>query len=218
MSGCGHSHHENCDHGSEAGDDIQKDSLFPAVDLEKCVALNCLPPNHLPKNVIKPVYMSNNNSNSDIESHLHLESDSDHEILIRIQFTNPVHIRSLLLAHFGDNSAPKTVKLYTNIISMDFSTASTTTPTQIIELVAHNPHSKLTEYPTKITKFKNINSVWMYFCENCGGDRTKIEFIGLKGTATKYKREAVSAVYEIQPQKASGNSVSNQHSNSSNIM
>ena len=52
------------------------------------------------------------------------------------------------------------------------------------------------------TKFQNISKLWLYVSDNFGADETKIMYVGFKGEFTKYRREAVQAVYESRPQKA----------------
>lgn len=39
----------------------------------------------------------------------------------------------------------------------------------------------------------------MFFPSNFGAERTVIQYIGLKGQATNYRREAVETVYEARP-------------------
>ncbi len=49
---------------------------------------------------------------------------------------------------------------------------------------------------------QNVSKLWLFVPSNFGGDITKIMYIGFKGEFTKYRREAVQAVYESRPLKA----------------
>jgi hypothetical protein len=56
------------------------------------------------------------------------------------------------------------------------------------------------EYNLRASKFLNTNSLVFYFPTNFGAKRTKIDYIGIKGVATKNKRQIIETVYESKPQ------------------
>ena len=56
------------------------------------------------------------------------------------------------------------------------------------------------EYNLRASKFLNTNSLVLYFPTNFGAKKTKIDYIGLKGVATKNKRQIIETVYESKPQ------------------
>lgn len=49
---------------------------------------------------------------------------------------------------------------------------------------------------------QNVSKLWLFISHNFGADTTKIMYLGFKGEFTKYRREAVQAVYEARPLKA----------------
>ena len=56
------------------------------------------------------------------------------------------------------------------------------------------------EYPTRFSRFQNVNRLWLFFEDCHGADHTTISYIGLSGVGTEHKREAVQAVYESRAQ------------------
>ena len=48
-------------------------------------------------------------------------------------------------------------------------------------------------FATPATKFTNIDVLTFYFSENHGGDATIVQYIGMQGEHTHYRREAVDA-------------------------
>ena len=62
------------------------------------------------------------------------------------------------------------------------------------------PAGATMEYATKASKFQNVHTLDLHFPGNVGGgDATRVDFVGLKGSHTPAKREAVVAVYEARP-------------------
>ena len=54
------------------------------------------------------------------------------------------------------------------------------------------------EYVTNIRPFTNVNTLILFFPDNHGDvDKTVIQYIGLQGEHTHYRREPVDAVYEV---------------------
>lgn len=176
------------------------------MDTGRLQALNEAEPDSL-KHVLRPWHERNNGSLPE------LESDADEQLLLKIPFTSPVGIRSLCVIGGGDTQNPATIKAFINKELMDFETAEAATGKavqQVFELVERNPNGDV-EYPTKYTKFQNVSTLWLLVQRNFGADTTRIRYIGLKGTFTRYKREAVHTVYEARATKASKDVMNAQH-------
>lgn len=132
-----------------------------------------------------------------LESNEYLESnDDDPELLLNIPFTCPVKLKSVCIIG-SEAGMPLRVRLYKNIEHADFGNIEGRTPDQTIELHL-NPTGEI-EYPTRISKFSNTNSLQMHFPDSYGGEMIQISYIGLKGEHTGYKREAVVTIYESRP-------------------
>eukprot|EP00172_Hildenbrandia_rubra_P000670 Plantae.Rhodophyta-Hildenbrandia_rubra.ctg13669.p1 GENE.Plantae.Rhodophyta-Hildenbrandia_rubra.ctg13669~~Plantae.Rhodophyta-Hildenbrandia_rubra.ctg13669.p1 ORF type:complete len:236 (+),score=36.02 Plantae.Rhodophyta-Hildenbrandia_rubra.ctg13669:242-949(+) len=185
--GDGHGH-GNGDLGSQA---VQEWNLYQEVDTTRLQCLNEAEPDSL-KRVLRP-WEQRTDTSLPI-----LSSDADQELLMCIPFTSPVKIRSICIIGAGDQENPAHVKAFINQESMDFSSAGSTNSVQEWDLVERNPQGEV-EYPTKYTRFQNVSRLWLYVNQNFGADVTKIQYIGFKGTSTKYKRQAVEAKYEIRP-------------------
>lgn len=197
MSGDGHGHscsHAHHDHAHEGEEDGEAWSLYTQVDLNRAVALNEAAPNSL-GNVLRPWHQRCD------QSLPILQSDADEQLLLKIPFVSPVSIRSMCVIGAGDVENPATVKAFVNVEVMDFSTADSSKPVQVFELVERNVDGAV-EYPTKFTRFQNVSTLWLFISHNFGGDITEIRYLGFKGVYTKYKREAVHTVYESRPMKA----------------
>ncbi|KAK1860376.1 hypothetical protein I4F81_002965 [Pyropia yezoensis] len=80
----------------------------------------------------------------------------------------------------------------------DFSSAEGAKPTQAWELVREAVAGGV-EYPTRYTLFKNVTSLALFVDRNFGADATVVQYLGLKGEFTRYRREAVVTTYEARP-------------------
>lgn len=58
-------------------------------------------------------------------------------------------------------------------------------------------------YPTRYTKFQNVNTLWLFISKNFDAESTSNMYLGLKGEFTCHRRRAVKTVYEVRPTKAS---------------
>merc|ERR1719505_291286 len=79
--------------------------------------------------------------NPDSSSYIHSDPDVDCQMLIKINFREPVSLSSLILrAEKGpkDSSPPLNVKLFRDRKDMDFNDAEDTIPAQVIELSEKN--------------------------------------------------------------------------------
>lgn len=53
------------------------------------------------------------------------------------------------------------------------------------------------ELITSIHSFTNVNSLAFFFPSNYGAESTAIQYIGLQGEHTHFRREAVNTTYEV---------------------
>ena len=105
-------------------------------------------------------------------------------------------IRSFTLIGGGDGTAPRTAKFFINHETLDFGDAESMQPVQTFELA--EDYSGSVEYPVQFSKFQNVSTLWIFISDNHGGDHSLISYIGLSGVGSEHKRQAVSAVYELQ--------------------
>uniref|UniRef100_A0A7S0L3Y3 PITH domain-containing protein n=1 Tax=Coccolithus braarudii TaxID=221442 RepID=A0A7S0L3Y3_9EUKA len=125
--------------------------------------------------------------------------DDDPQLLLHIPFTCPVNIRSLHLVGGEEGATPRELRAFVNHETLDFSDAELMPPVQQWDIAPTDPTGTL-EYPTQFTRFKNVTRLYLFVANNHGAEQTRIRYIGLKGTGTDHKREAVkNAVYELKP-------------------
>eukprot|EP00189_Rhodosorus_marinus_P012708 CAMPEP_0184744362 /NCGR_PEP_ID=MMETSP0315-20130426/7156_1 /TAXON_ID=101924 /ORGANISM="Rhodosorus marinus, Strain UTEX LB 2760" /LENGTH=209 /DNA_ID=CAMNT_0027216059 /DNA_START=97 /DNA_END=726 /DNA_ORIENTATION=+ len=189
----GHGHSCEGHNHNTAGDGDGKWDLYKDVDTTRCSVLNAADEDAL-EGVLRPWEKR-------LEREPMLQSDADEQLMIYLPFTTAVRIQALSLIGSGGRANPKTLKVFLNVEHMDFDSAESTAPTQEWELVPEDREGNV-EYTTKYTKYQNVRSMWLFISENFGGDNTSIQYIGLKGTSTKYRREAVKTSYELRPQVA----------------
>jgi hypothetical protein len=124
-------------------------------------------------------------------------SDADAEMIFILRFISPVHIRKIMVIGSGNREHhPSQLKCYVNQDVVDFSNVSSLNPVQEFNL---NPNEDGTiELITVIRPFTNVSTLVLYFPQNFGEvDQTRIQYIGLQGEHTHYRREAVDTVYEV---------------------
>ncbi|XP_032453049.1 PITH domain-containing protein 1 [Nasonia vitripennis] len=127
-----------------------------------------------------------------------VESDVDEELLFNIPFTGDIKLKGLIIVGGPDDSHPSEVKLYKNREGMTFDEAGSE-PDQKFELIMdqYGVH----EYPIKVAKFSSVHHLTLHFTGNRGAERTRIDYIGLKGEWTPGHRHGVTiCTYEALPQ------------------
>jgi hypothetical protein len=128
-------------------------------------------------------------------------SDADEEIMVIAKFISPVHIRKLCIIGGGgdentESSHPREVRLYVNRDGIDFTEVHETRPAQVFNLPINRDGS--VELITSVTSFTGVNSLAFFFPSNHGeSEVTAIQYIGMQGEHTHFRREAVNAVYEV---------------------
>jgi len=128
----------------------------------------------------------------------YVESDVDEELLFNIPFTGDIKLKGIIIVGGPDDSHPTEVKLFKNREGMTFDEAGSE-PEQKFELVIdqYGVH----EYPIKVTKFSSMHHLTLHFTGNRGAERTRIDYVGLKGEWSPGHRHGVTiCTYEALPQ------------------
>ncbi len=127
-----------------------------------------------------------------------LISDADSQIIIVARFTSPVHVRRLLIIGGGENpdNHPSQVKCFVNHEGIDFINVEDITPAQTFNLPVNLAGT--VELTTAVAPFTNVTVLTFFFPSNHGElEETTIQYIGMQGEHTHYRREAVDATYEL---------------------
>ncbi|XP_052787127.1 thioredoxin-like protein 1 [Mya arenaria] len=112
----------------------------------------------------------------------YLESDCDEQLLISIEFSQPVKLHSLKL-YGPEDKGPKTVKVFQNQPrSLDFDSADSMEPTQTLELTTEDiKEGNLATL--RYVKFQNVTSVTLFVRDNQGGGEvTQLDHLGFIGS------------------------------------
>mmetsp|Transcript_3315 Transcript_3315/g.7797 ORF Transcript_3315/g.7797 Transcript_3315/m.7797 type:complete len:213 (+) Transcript_3315:314-952(+) len=127
----------------------------------------------------------------------------DNELLAFIPFSSPVQVLQSIFVIGGEGGKhPRKVRLFANPppACTEFSDFCDRTPEQEIDLA--EDLCGAVEYPVRATKFSNLTMLVMHFQTDEAAEEKEIFWIGLKGTPTEWKRQAVITVYESQAQAA----------------
>ena len=128
-----------------------------------------------------------------------VQSDADEQLILRIPFTGSVKLRSIIVRTQGGEECPNSMQVFANVDQLTFDDASSTTPTQTIDVVQSRepveysvryvvilickvPSSSLVCRPSK---FPSVQSITLFFPDNHGADNTTIFFVGFKGEFSK---------------------------------
>ena len=129
--------------------------------------------------------------------HPEIISDADAEVIVIARFTSPVHIRKLMvIGGQEDGHHPASLKCYVNHEGVDFSSVESLNHAQAFNLPINK--EGVVEFTTVLNPFTNITTIAFYFPNNHGDEEsTVIQYIGMQGEHTHYRREAVNATYEL---------------------
>lgn len=199
--------HDHQDHGDDLGL-----SLLPAVNMEGVVCLNEEVRDS--GRAILKLHEERFTTNPSLRS-----PEGDPELLMIIPFREAVTVHSICVMNTAENSGdgtrapPRRIKLFVDRDSIDFETARELPENVLranasaIDLVppSHSEETATIDYPLRpASKFQNIQSLAIFVQGNFdeeGQMGTEITYIGLKGTGTNLRRQAVEAVYETKGMK-----------------
>ncbi|KAI5454221.1 hypothetical protein NCC49_004284 [Naganishia albida] len=111
-----------------------------------------------------------------------LESEVDPELLIHLPFNQPVKIKSIsIFSAISPSQAPKTIQLFINQPTLDFSDVANLTPTQ--EIVLSEKDIKGERVEVRFVKFQSVNSLSILVKDNQGDEETtRIDSIDVFGS------------------------------------
>ncbi len=117
-----------------------------------------------------------------------IESDADEQLLILASFRQSIKLRSIKIQAPLVASAPKSIKLFVNNPSMDFSDAESATPTEAFTLKpsdwkAASGTPATTTLMLKFAKFMDVNTLSLFIASNQGDTAStslqQLRFFGL---------------------------------------
>lgn len=165
--------HQHVDMGP-VGQTSQAVLLNEYIDLNKASAIN-----NKPTTYIKTIL---NSSSSGL-----LQSDIDEQMIIIIPFNESVRIKSITFYAnselVNDNmSPPNTIHVYVNNTNLDFNDCESTSPIHKFEL-NNEQLQKGMNFPVKLTKFSNVQSLTFYVPSNSNNtDTTYLNRIDIYGS------------------------------------
>jgi len=112
----------------------------------------------------------------------YLESDCDEQLLLSIEFQQPMKLHSLKIYGPSDKG-PKTVKVFQNQPrSLDFDSADSMEPAQMFELTEQDVKEG-SIVPFRYVKFQNVSNITLFIKDNLGGEEvTQVDYIGFIGS------------------------------------
>lgn len=115
----------------------------------------------------------------------YLESDVDPELLIGLQFNEPVKLKAIqIFSGVSPSQAPKTIQLFINHLSLDFNDISSLQPTQEIELSSDD--IKGNRLDLRFVRFQNVRSLHIFVKDNQEDEETtRIDSFDLFGSVAE---------------------------------
>jgi hypothetical protein len=121
-----------------------------------------------------------------------ITSDVDPQVLIKIKFIEKVDCNQIVFhapnrgkaTEDIETSPPRTVRIFVNRSTIDFSDVSDQVPAEQIELPFEYPENGQFVVPLVGTKFGRVSSIEIFVEDNYGTDVTSIGRIELKGFLT----------------------------------
>ncbi|PVI03188.1 DUF1000-domain-containing protein [Periconia macrospinosa] len=185
-------HAEGHNHVHDHSDDITpalQNLLYEQIDFSKLQTLN-----EDEANSGRKICQKTWAQRMDLEPEL--KSSTDEQLLMIVPFTGQVRLHSILIRTSPTESSPKTLKLFINDDSIDFSTASDKPPTQEVSI---SQTAEVQEIPVKRAKFNTTRILTLFFEDNWSDgeeDVTRISYLGFKGDFMKLNKEPISFLYE----------------------
>lgn len=113
-----------------------------------------------------------------------LQSDADHQLLIKVIFRQPVKISGFRLTGVAEESAPSTIRLFTNQPHIGFGEAEDSPSTQDFAVGPQECNllaAKDVAIPVKFVKFQSVNNLEIFIGENGGDELTKLKHLEIFG-------------------------------------
>jgi len=168
------------------------DLLLSRIDLDNVDALNAENEQQAKDVVGKPW-------DNRFDEDKYLMSDADQQLIVRIPFTGQVKLRSVIVKGARGESCPTKMKVFANIPCVDFDSAESEKPTQVINLI---DSKDAVEYTVPAARYPAVTNLALYFSENAGGEQTQIFYIGFKGEFSRRSDKPGVIVYESQANPA----------------
>eukprot|EP00927_Polykrikos_kofoidii_P077253 TRINITY_DN74210_c0_g1_i1.p1 TRINITY_DN74210_c0_g1~~TRINITY_DN74210_c0_g1_i1.p1 ORF type:complete len:832 (-),score=104.80 TRINITY_DN74210_c0_g1_i1:268-2718(-) len=111
-----------------------------------------------------------------------LRSDADPQLLINLQFTEPMNLMQLRLAACGEE-APTTVKLFANRQNVAFSDVESLPVTQEVALNLESETEVVLDLSA--VKFRNVHNVVIFIEDNGGADETAVRCLEVFGARVR---------------------------------
>ena len=157
---------KNASDASEDEDDSGQEEVRGFADLVNFLnstGCNCL--NESDEHNFKNVFKNDEN---------YLESDCDEQLLLTIEFTQPVKVHSLKFKAPENGHAPKLLKVFANQPSaMSFDQAEQAESLQKLELTPDDIKGEKV-INLRFVKFQNVNNLVLFFINNQGDEETTI--------------------------------------------
>eukprot|EP00915_Cephaloidophora_sp_WS-2016_P003440 GHVH01004607.1.p1 GENE.GHVH01004607.1~~GHVH01004607.1.p1 ORF type:complete len:210 (+),score=15.60 GHVH01004607.1:71-700(+) len=184
-------------HGSGCGCDSSPKLLGgtfltpKALILDGCDIMNCENPADLSA-LLSKSYEDRLNDLPSVRS----DKNDDNEVLIRLAFSSPCKVASLILIGGDSGKSPSKLTIYAGHEHMDFSDVSQFTPIQ--ELFLKQDFHGVLEYPLRTTQLHNCQVLHLYFQDTIDEDADclEIHYLGLRGEISGARRDVVQTVYE----------------------
>uniref|UniRef100_A0A7S1KU94 PITH domain-containing protein n=1 Tax=Percolomonas cosmopolitus TaxID=63605 RepID=A0A7S1KU94_9EUKA len=186
-SGC--CHHEHHEEDKETYQVAHKDSLYSCIDTTK---MRCFNEEHRDsgKSVIKP-------DDEKLDTSKFVQSAVGADLLFVIPFSVTCHVEKIELLGGDEDSCPTKMKIWKNRDDMDFDMVEDIKPDQDFDIGYSH---QILEFNVRRSRFRGCQNLVLYFPDCPNGDKSKIFYIGIRGKATKDKRQVVEAIYESAPQ------------------
>jgi len=109
-----------------------------------------------------------------------LESDTDHQLLVKVEFRQPVKLSGVRVWGVDADSAPTTVKVFQNKPHIGFAEAENEEPTELLNFGPEEVE-KGEEKTVRFVRFQCVSTLQIFIEENQGDEVTKIKRISLVG-------------------------------------
>ncbi|CAN0334082.1 unnamed protein product [Discosporangium mesarthrocarpum] len=116
------------------------------------------------------------------DERLQLKSDADEQLLLHVGFRETVKLHSIDFVALPDDTAPLTVKLYLNRLSMGFSDTEEVEPAQTLELTPEDLVDGSVSV-LKFVKFQRVTGLTIFVQDNNGAEITGLSSVKFYGSS-----------------------------------